>query len=526
MTTRKGLSCPLPVICSNFAIIMRSSPSTLAALCLGSGLANAGSTLFSGGTIVAFDEESESLDIIRDGSILVTDDRIVAVSSEPEPKNLPSDTKTIDVTGQIITPGFIDTHRHTWQTAFKSIASNTTLAEYFNRYGEFAAAQRLDADDIYLGQLTGLYESLSGGVTTILDHAHHIWSRDTARAGLDASIDSRARVFWAYAFSNTTEYTITEKIPHFRSIAEEAPYKDSPTELGIAFDSWSETGYAPENEKIAELLHEYNVSVLTTHSLGGPWAYVNGPFDLQRYGVLNTSVPVVISHASFISDEEIELLREANQYISITPESEMHYGHTNPNTHRILDQASLGVDTHFTYSADILTQARIWLQTVRYRFYEAVLDNGHIPSKNPMSADQAFTLATRAGGLALRRPDIGVIRKGAKADLVVWDAKSSDSMLGWVDPVAAVMLHANAGDVLHVLVDGEFVKRYGKLTAPEYADVRQRFLKSAKKVQELWAELPYPVLEGEFVTGSEYEAPQIADTLRGEGTGYGDVHVE
>jgi cytosine/adenosine deaminase-related metal-dependent hydrolase len=500
----------------------------LTTLGLGNGLAQAASTLFSGGTIVAFDKDTESLKVIRDGSVLVTDDRIAAVSEDAAPGNLPSGTTKVDVTGQIITPGFVDTHRHGWQTAFKTIASNTTLAEYIGRYGEFAAAASFEPEDVYLGQLTGLYESLNGGVTTSLDHAHHTWSNETAYAGLNASIESGARVFWAYTFHNITSlnYTIADQFPNFRDIAESAPFKGTPTELGVSFDSWGPNPNVPEAQQIVDLIREYNVSVLTTHTLGGPWGYDNLPSDLHAFGILNDTVPVVFSHASFITANDVQLLRSSGQYISITPESEMHYGHTHPHSYITQDQAALGVDTHFTFSADILTQARIWLQHARYHFFDEVLSQWNIASRNPMSVNQAFLLATRAGGQALRRDDIGVIAEGAKADLVVWDAKNSPSLLGWVDPVAAVMLHASVGDVLHVLVDGKFAKRDGKLVAPNYANVRKRFLKSAKKIQDTWREMPYPPAEGEWLSGAPYEAPRIADVVSGEGNGYGQQFLD
>lgn len=71
-------------------------------------------------------------------------------------------------------------------------------------------------------------------------------------------------------------------------------------------------------------------------------------------------------------------------------------------------------------------------------------------------------MATRQGGRALRRGDVGVIKVGAKADLAVFNG-DSPNMLGWSDPIAAVVLHANPGGVEHVLVDGEFRKRDFKL---------------------------------------------------------------
>lgn len=82
----------------------------------------------------------------------------------------------------------------------------------------------------------------------------------------------------------------------------------------------------------------------------------NDPEAFQRAGILDSDTPVVISHASFLTAKGAQMLRTTNQYISITPESEMHYGHGQPTGHLIQDQASIGVDTHFTYSTDILTQ--------------------------------------------------------------------------------------------------------------------------------------------------------------------------
>jgi hypothetical protein len=72
-----------------------------------------------------------------------------------------------------------------------------------------------------------------------------------------------------------------------------------------------------------------------------------------------------------------------------------------------------------------------------------------------MSVKQSFYLVTRAGGLALHRNDIGVLVEGAKADLVVFDG-AAPNMLEWADPVAAVILHPNVGNIQRVLMGGKF----------------------------------------------------------------------
>lgn len=202
---------------------------------------------------------------------------------------------------------------------------------------------------------------------------------------------------------------------------------------------------------------------------------------INTYGFLNTSIPIVFSHASCLTVQDAALLRSTNQYISITAELERHYGFGDTNLY-IMDQASLGVDTHFTYSADIIGQARLWLQTVRLWFYSQVVANLEVPSNNPMSVEQAFLITTRAGGLALRRPDIGVLVEGARADLVVFDG-TSPNILGWADPVAAVMLHSYVGDIQHVLVDRQFQKRdFNLVVRGDYANITKNFLASTRRI--------------------------------------------
>jgi cytosine/adenosine deaminase-related metal-dependent hydrolase len=226
-----------------------------------------------------------------------------------------------------------------------------------------------------------------------------------------------------------------------------------------------------------------------------------------------------------MSASDVDLLRQTNHFISITPESEMHYGHDHPNSHLIQDQASLGIDTHFTFSSDILTQARLWLQSVRRTLYRKVVQKGRVPASNPMSATQAFLLATRNGALALHRHDIGVLAPGAKADLLVWNGRSP-SLLGWADPVAAIMLHASVGDIKHVMVDGVFKKRDGRLVVDGYEALQDRFLESARRIQGVWGEMALPVLEGVTGAGVEFERPVEVDVRSGEGSGYGEVYVE
>jgi cytosine/adenosine deaminase-related metal-dependent hydrolase len=238
-------------------------------------------------------------------------------------------------------------------------------------------------------------------------------------------------------------------------------------------------------------------------------------------GVLNDTFPVIFIHGSGTTPTDAEHLRKANHYIAMAPEYEMHHGYNNFRAMQVQDQASLSVGSHYSMSGDLVTQARIWLQSARNIIQNKMIEDFKIPTNNPMSANQAFLLATRSGGQALRRPDLGVIRIGAKADIAVFDGLAP-GMLGAKDPIAAIMLHSNVGNVKHVLVDGQWKKKDGQLRCPSTkSDVRAKFLRSAQKVQKFFDETPLPVLQGvNPATNASYEAADEVDVVRGPLTGY------
>ena len=134
------------------------------------------------------------------------------------------------------------------------MAPNTNLIEFFNRYSSYVAPFFWNATDVYDSQLAGLYEALNAGVTSSLDHATHTWSKDAAEAGVQACIDSGARVFWGFTFANVTGLITVEQLyPIFRNIAKRPGLKDSPTSLGIAYDGWGPNPNVGEINKIMGL---------------------------------------------------------------------------------------------------------------------------------------------------------------------------------------------------------------------------------------------------------------------------------
>ena len=382
-----------------------------------------------------------------------------------------------------------------WQTAFRASAPNVTLAEYFQNWSQGSKAKdAFTAEDIYISYLAGVCEAINGGVTSIVDHAHNRWNAEVVKAGFAAAEDSGARITWCcdpYIKPNIND---SAGYKAWRELAASHRHDESLVTMGIGCD----LAFDKVEPKVSSLVQEFDLQLITSHFLGGPWPPTNNPENVKKSGSLDSRTPFIFSHGGFITEGERQVLRDTDQFLSITPESEMHYGHGQETSHLIADHACLGIDTAWTFSGDILTQARIWLQTQRLKSSNKTLAKGLIPNANPVDVREAFLLATRQGGLALRRKDIGVLSIGAQADIVVFDCESPN-MVGADDPIAAVILHANVGDIKHVMVGGEFRKRDGQLVTKtsSWKEIGTRFKETASRVHEATRNAP-PLADGKL----------------------------
>ena len=99
--------------------------------------------------------------------------------------------------GTIVLPGFVDTHRHTWQTPVRGVLPSCTLDEYF--------AGMLDnigihyrAEDVYIANLMGALEALNAGITTLLDWSHVNNTPEHADAAIEGLASAGIRAIYAH----------------------------------------------------------------------------------------------------------------------------------------------------------------------------------------------------------------------------------------------------------------------------------------------------------------------------------------
>ena len=121
-------------------------------------------TLIKGGIVLTQDDK---LGELPKADILIEDDRIEAVG----PNLDAADADVIDAGGDIVIPGFIDTHRHTWETSIRTCAPDFALITYFGSIlDKFAPHYR--PDDVYAANLWGALECINAGITTLVDWSH------------------------------------------------------------------------------------------------------------------------------------------------------------------------------------------------------------------------------------------------------------------------------------------------------------------------------------------------------------------
>ena len=120
--------------------------------------------LLQNGTVLIHDQNEDVKAVRTD--ILIKSNKIAKIGTGISTP----DATVIDCTDKVISPGFIDTHHHVWQTQLKGRHANHTLMQYMPS-GNFTAFL-YKAEDVFWGQLGGLLEMLDGGTTAVVDYAH------------------------------------------------------------------------------------------------------------------------------------------------------------------------------------------------------------------------------------------------------------------------------------------------------------------------------------------------------------------
>jgi cytosine/adenosine deaminase-related metal-dependent hydrolase len=422
-----------------------------------------GKVLLKGGTVLSVDPQIGDLPT---GDVLIADDRIEAVAP-----SIDADAEVVDCTGRIVIPGFVDTHRHTWETAIRNCAPDATLDDYFVAVLDtFAPLYR--AQDVHASNVAGALECLNAGITTLVDWSHINNTPEHADAAVQGLTETGIRAQYAYGSANTSLekywYFSPEAIPGDDVRRVRDAYFASDDGLLTMALATRGPGFTQDQVVQAEwgLARELGIPV-TVHvgmgRLAGRYGMVE---QLDRLGLLGPDTTFI--HCCYFSEHEWKRVADTGGTVSIAAQVELQMGHGWPPVNKTRQygmRPSLSVDVVTTVPGDMFTQIRAAFGAERARVNAVCWDLDVPIPETMLTARDMLQIATANGAHVAGLEDrTGSLTPGKKADVVVIDA-TAINVAPVHDPVAAVTLCADVSNVEHVLVDGVFRKRDGKLLA-------------------------------------------------------------
>lgn len=293
------------------------------------------------------------------GDVLIEDGKIVAVD-----RDISADAEVLDMTGRILVPGFVDTHRHTWEAPIRGCAPNATLDDYFVEVLD-TFAPVYTPEDVYAGNLAGSLECLNAGITTLVDWSHINNTPEHPDAAVQALGETGIRAQYAYGSANTSlaDYWYESKISipgddvrrvkdrHFAS-------DDGLLTMGLATRG---PGFCINDVVEAEwrLARELGIPI-TVHvgmgRLAGRFGMVKQLHDLGLLGSDTTYV-----HCCYFSEEEWRMVADSGGTVSVAPQVELQMGHGWPPVAKAIEHGlrpSLSIDVVTTVPGDMFTQIR------------------------------------------------------------------------------------------------------------------------------------------------------------------------
>jgi cytosine/adenosine deaminase-related metal-dependent hydrolase len=416
--------------------------------------------LLQGGYVLSMDDNvGETV-----ADVLIENGLIAAIAPSLEVE----DAEALDVSGHVVMPGFVDTHRHTWQTPFRGVCADWTLDEYF-RGIRMTVSPNCSPSDVYAGNYVGALEALDAGVTTVLDFSHCNNSPEHADAALAGLRDAGIRAMFAYGYfaAPVAEPVFAEheqRLADARRIRErELPGNDGLVTMGIAL---TECGLLPFEQTIAEARSARELDVPMVLHTGCGWGLLvtEGIPELDHHGLLGPDQVHV--HCNTLDERNFHRLAENDCKVSSSPETETQMGMGHPVIRRALAHGmrpSLSCDVMSSNSGDMFSQMRLGLQFERCMRNDAFNAENRMPDRLDLTVRDALRWATANGAHAMRlERHIGSLTPGKHADIIVIGG-SRLNMTPMADPVGCLVAQANASNVEHVLVAGRFVKRDGAL---------------------------------------------------------------
>ncbi|MBD0860675.1 amidohydrolase family protein [Gordonia sp. zg691] len=431
-------------------------------------------TVFSGGAVI-IDAHAE----VPSGFVVVDDGVITDVGDgEATHDILSSADRTVDTTGRLVMPGFINAHCHLFQSMLRGLNKTTQCLEDWLANDIAPYTARLQPADLYLAATAGLLENLRSGVTTVLENQyvhHHPDNTDRvarafrdigirgliARGGVDVKVPGvpNPRLETVDGFlDNVARFVSDWDGAANGRIRCEAAIQTTWLASGELCDRVG--GFIADN-RIGLHAHcaETRTSVASTIAGHGRREV---PY-FRDHGLIGPGTQLV--HCVWIDPEECELIAELGATVVTCPTSNAYLA-SGPAP--VSDLRALGVPVAIGCDGPGSNNGQNMFEAIKWSVLSdrlRTLDAGRLSEVDAL--DMAWRGGARAVGMEGR---LGAVRAGHLADLVTLDVESP-GYSGSSTLRRAVVFTGSPADVRDVWVDGIQVVRDSEVLTADRHDI-------------------------------------------------------
>ncbi|MFZ6643332.1 8-oxoguanine deaminase [Undibacterium sp. TC4M20W] len=428
---------------------------------------------------------------ISNGAVYIIDNVIAEVGPSAD---LPHTAdEVIDATDHVVMPGLINTHHHMYQSLTRVIpaAQNGELFNWLtNLYPIWA---NLTPEMVQVSTQAAMAELILSGCTTSSDHLY-IYPNGCQ---LDHSLQAAQEIGMRFHAARGSMSVGQSKggLPPDRVVEDEASIlRDTQRLIETYHDSsrhaMQRIVVAPCSpfsvsrdlmRESAKLARSYGVS-LHTHLAenANDIAYSREKFNMTPAEYAGdcgwVGHDVWHAHCVQLDDDGIYMFARTGTGIAHCPCSNMRLASGIAPIRKMLDagvSVGLGVDGCASNdSGHMLGEVRQAMLLQRVGF-----------GPDAMTARQALEVATLGGAKVLNREDIGALKPGMSADIVMFNLKQIGYAGAWHDPVAALVF-CTPSDVAYSIINGRVVVRDGQITSIDLPVVMERHNRLAHQLAE------------------------------------------
>lgn len=453
--------------------LSRAFATTLLAAACSAYAADPADLMITDGTVLTMNPENT---VFEHGTVVVSDGKIVAVGG-PELTAKYQAKKVLDVKGDIVMPGLINTHTHGSMTVFRSLGDD--VPDRLHRYIFPLENKLVSRDMVRTGANLANIEMIKGGVTTYADmyYFEDEVAKTVDKAGLRAVLGETI-INFPVADAQTPEEGIAYAV---RFINE---YKDHPR-ITPAFAPHAPYTNTTENlQKIAALSEELNVPVMihlaeTDREKEEIAKRTGGKSPVQYMadiGVLNNRL--LAAHVIMADDNDLDLLKKYDVGVAhnISANTKSAKG-VAPVAQMLEKGIRTGLGTDGPMSSNTLT-------TMNELNLVGKIHKLETKNRAAMPPLTVVEMATKGSARALHMDDkIGSLETGKLADIIVVDTKAPN-MVPVYSPYAALVYGANGANVRHTIVDGVILMEDRQLLTVNENEIIQDAQRFAEKVRE------------------------------------------